>query len=556
MFLQREKCGTFSSRGQLNMRLSVLVADDNVRMRQLCRVLLEREGHDVIEAADGIQVLDAIRVSLPEIIVMEADMPRLDGLECTRRLKLDAATQHIPILMISVLDTEDDIVAGLQAGVDEYLTKPFNPKEFVLRVRTMATAHSCRLQLLHSRKRQRRQAFIQKHLLEFLRVAAITEQLDDILDQTLRIASKLTGCRRISIMLPDHGSKTLSIAKAIGIEDRLVRYTRLPFGSGTAGGVFTTGQTVIVNSAGDAVVQLPEEDSTFFVSAPLISQAMATQNTIVGVLNLTGRKNHRPFAPLELQCIDLICSISASAINAILAKETREGICDSIVVALTTLTEYRDDQTGGHLERVTRYSLLLARNLTGRAESQAEIDSTFMRDMHRAVSLHDIGKVAIPDSILFKPGKLTEKEMLIMRGHSEIGARIIRSIMGGASEARFLRMAEEIAHDHHEWYNGAGYPRGLAGGEIPLCARIVAVADVYDAVTSARVYKPAKTHDEARAYIQEASGTHFDPAIVEAFLRCNTEFERTATELADAINDYASRACTDQKVRAPFALAV
>jgi putative two-component system response regulator len=117
-------------------------------------------------------------------------------------------------------------------------------------------------------------------------------------------------------------------------------------------------------------------------------------------------------------------------------------------------------------------------------------------------------------------------------------------------------MAGEIAHDHHEWYDGAGYPRGLAGGEIPLSARIVAVADVYDAMTTTRVYKPAKSHDETRAAIQEGSGTHFDSAIVEAFLRCDMEFERTATELADDIDAQAPRVRTDQEVRALLALAV
>jgi putative two-component system response regulator len=133
--------------------------------------------------------------------------------------------------------------------------------------------------------------------------------------------------------------------------------------------------------------------------------------------------------------------------------------------------------------------------------------------------LHDIGKVAIPDAVLLKPGKLTEDEFELMKTHTTHGATTLRSALQEHPGAKYLQMAVEIAAAHHERFDGKGYPAGLAGDEIPLAARIVSVADVYDALTTKRVYKDAFDHEHARSIIIKGSGTQFDPAIVEAFLR-------------------------------------
>ena len=162
------------------------------------------------------------------------------------------------------------------------------------------------------------------------------------------------------------------------------------------------------------------------------------------------------------------------------------------------------------------------------------ITDAFLRDLERAVPLHDIGKVAIPDRILFKPGRLTEGEMVIMRTHAAIGAQAIHTLVERVPGATFLRMAEALAHGHHEWYNGKGYPRGLSGPDMSLAARIAAVADVYDAVTTKRVYKDAMPHSRAAAIVREGCGTQFDPMVVQAFVNREEEFSRLAAELADA----------------------
>jgi len=272
---------------------------------------------------------------------------------------------------------------------------------------------------------------------------------------------------------------------------------------------------------------------------------------IVGVLNIAGRNVGEMFAPLELECIDMICNIAASAINALMTRQARDQARDSVVVALAKLAEHRDSETGRHIERVTRFSRLLAEDLDRRALSKDEIDAEFLRDLERAVPLHDIGKVAIPDNILLKPGKLTAEEMAVMRSHVHVGAQTIQSVLERAPGVKFLEMALDVTSGHHEWYDGGGYPARLSGDAIPLAARITSLADVYDALTTRRVYKPAFRHDKALSIIVDASGTQFDPVVVDAFLRREKEFAQLAAELADeepepSISpEYASRESAD-----------
>jgi putative two-component system response regulator len=163
-----------------------------------------------------------------------------------------------------------------------------------------------------------------------------------------------------------------------------------------------------------------------------------------------------------------------------------------------------------------------------------EIDSEFINNIVRSSPLHDIGKVGVPDRILLKPGRFTPEEFDIMKRHATIGGDILRNLVEKGQRQKFLEMGMLIAYFHHERFNGTGYPSGLAGKDIPLPARILALADVYDALTSRRVYKDAMPHEEAAAQICGESGKHFDPDVVEAFERCKHEFEKLAKEMADS----------------------
>lgn len=189
-------------------------------------------------------------------------------------------------------------------------------------------------------------------------------------------------------------------------------------------------------------------------------------------------------------------------------KATKEIVAREreVIHRLSSAAEYRDPETGAHLLRLSHYSGLLAANL-GLDDTQQEL----IRD---AAPMHDIGKVGIPDAILLKPGKLDADEMNIMRKHPQIGADILKG-----STSPLLQIAATISLSHHEKYDGSGYPHGLKGDDIPLYGRIIAVADVFDALTSARPYKPAWEIDKAVALLKEGSGSHFDPKCVDAFFK-------------------------------------
>jgi len=175
-------------------------------------------------------------------------------------------------------------------------------------------------------------------------------------------------------------------------------------------------------------------------------------------------------------------------------------------------------------------SEMLAEDLRARGQFLDAIDDEFIRDLRRAMPLHDIGKVGIPDGILLKPGLLTDSEIVQMRRHAEIGGRTIRSVRERTPSADFLLVAEQIAWGHHERWDGTGYPAGLATQSIPLSARLAAVADVYDALTTDRVYRVAVPHEEAARVIRDGAGTQFDPTIVEAFFACESQLAGIAIE--------------------------
>lgn len=195
----------------------------------------------------------------------------------------------------------------------------------------------------------------------------------------------------------------------------------------------------------------------------------------------------------------------------------------ALIIGLAKLAESRDTDTGEHLERIALYCDLLARELVSEFP---EITTEWMAHMRLASTLHDIGKVGIPDSVLLKPGKLMPEERAIMERHPIIGAETLSTVGDRMGDDQLIRMSIDIARSHHEKFDGTGYPDRLAGEAIPLSARIVALADVYDALTSARVYKAAMPHAKAKEIILQGRGTHFDARIVAAFERVAAEFDR------------------------------
>jgi HD-GYP domain-containing protein (c-di-GMP phosphodiesterase class II) len=222
------------------------------------------------------------------------------------------------------------------------------------------------------------------------------------------------------------------------------------------------------------------------------------------------------------------------------ACQVREGLAkrNALIFGLAKLADYRDTDTGAHLERIGLYARLLAKRLR---PSHACIDESWIERLALASSLHDIGKVGIPDRILLKPGRLNDEERAEMEKHTLIGADTLIAIRQKLGPDAFIDMGVEIALQHHEKWDGTGYPFGLAGDDISLAARIVAMADFYDAVTSKRVYKDAMSHEATHDLIVSLRGTHFDPEIVDAFLDCSKRFDtirrRACAELSQGAPD-------------------
>lgn len=204
---------------------------------------------------------------------------------------------------------------------------------------------------------------------------------------------------------------------------------------------------------------------------------------------------------------------------------------EELVFAMAKLSDFRSPETGQHLERVQVYCRLLGCELAATCPELGLTEGTAL-EIAKFSPLHDIGKVAIPDAILNKPGRLTPEEFSIMQDHARIGGDLLGRIMTKTG-FRSLSVAYALTMHHHERWDGSGYPMGLAGEQIPLPARITALADVYDALTTTRSYKPAYPREEARQVILEASGRHFDPRIVEAFVRLEPRFHASREELAD-----------------------
>jgi putative two-component system response regulator len=259
-----------------------------------------------------------------------------------------------------------------------------------------------------------------------------------------------------------------------------------------------------------------------YVYIIMITGRNGDQQKIEGIMAGADNFLNKPLRPAEL----LVCLKTA---ERILSLET----CELAIFALARLAESRDLETGAHVERVQKYAKVLATELAKGEKYKGTIDGEYVRLMYQTCPLHDIGKVGIPDAVLLKPGKLSERETAIMKTHAQIGAQTLDAALVRFPNAKFLRMARQIAASHHEKYDGTGYPQGLKGEEIPLCGRIVALADVYDALTSRRVYKPAMTHDQARTILVRESGSHFDPDVVTAFLACEGEFAAIMESLRD-----------------------
>ncbi|MFQ5463043.1 MAG: response regulator [Phycisphaerae bacterium] len=511
-----------------------LVVTERNTERDACRAILERKGYRVTLASDGASALAHTAESAPDLIVVDATLPDMQTMECVRKLKQKPGLRDARIMVLGCDVDDERIAAFAQAGADEFIAKPVQPTELALRVDGFANLLRERSDLLESYELRGEQTRILALLLDFCGTLGMAMDLDEVLEESVAAAAALTSCRQVSIMLPVEESKTLAVVKSIGMDAPAVGDSRIHVEASVASKVFATSETVVFNSSGDLKTALGTDYGEFgaqCASVPLVCSAIESARKTVGVLNVSGRLGHRPFVPHELESIELLSKIAGTSIYAFQTRKARDKARDSILVAIARLIEHHERDCGNHIDRVTHYALKLATQMRTDGEFAKTIDDGFLHNLERAVPIHDVGQIAIPDRILDKPGAFTPDERELMRTHVEVGAQTIQSVRQHDPGHGVLAMAEEIALAHHEWFDGTGYPKGLTGKEIPLAARIVALADAYDAITTKRAYKDPVAHDEAITIILKQSGTQFDPAVVEAFLKCEPDFRRFLNEI-------------------------
>lgn len=297
-------------------------------------------------------------------------------------------------------------------------------------------------------------------------------------------------------------------------------------------------------------VQMPEMDGyevcrhlktngdTQDIPVIFVTALSATQSEAKGLLYGGADYIHKPFDPAIVRArIQNLVELKRhrDSLNDIIRAQTRalRRTQEGTVMALADLAEWRDPETGEHIKRTQEYVASIAKALAKKPKFATILTPDYIEMLYMCAPLHDMGKVSISDSILLKPGKLTPQEFSIMQKHCEFGAQILQRSLQRIGHDPFLELAYQVARWHHDRWDGEGYPDGLQGDAIPLAARIMSVADVYDALISRRPYKEPMTHEDALSLIKEDSGKRFDPEVVEAFLSVEDEVREITRRLVD-----------------------
>ncbi len=523
---------------------TILVVEDDAELRFILSVHLRSAGFEVIEAMEGQEALNMVSQRHVDLIIMDVGLPGVDGVAATRQLKADPRTATIPVIMLTARSGSGDVVKGLEAGAQEYLFKPFDVAELLARVRTvhrLSTAHK-HLDRLNSQLEAEVDAKTRRLqlLYEFMRDLNHADAKENILDLLIRCVERMIGAGRISLFIVDSTGETLVCERGVGIDCLRVPAMKIADISGITGQVFRSGRTFAAKAYGPATWGDRDYARDAFLSTPLMSTSLETRDGVLGVLNVTDKSDDVPFSDEEVGCIRSVADAAAIALDNV---TRRMGLQQSVRVLLQTvglLAEYRDEETTLHLERVTKLARIIAEELGREGPYVAEVTDDFVESLVQAAPMHDIGKVGIPDEILTKPGGLTPEEFQIMKTHTDIGRRVLSKALDPAHPVPLLQMCIDIAYCHHERFDGNGYPRRIRGNQIPLSARIITLVDAYDAMTSRRRYKEAKPHAEAVEAIRQESGRHFDPAIVEAFMRCETLFNQVREQLDESLEPVAA----------------
>jgi response regulator RpfG family c-di-GMP phosphodiesterase len=504
----------------------ILVVDDEIVIRELLFDILTDEGFVVELACNGRQALDIILGS-DDFLVLFTDimMPEMDGIELIREAR-KVVPKIVPIVMTGFA-TLETARAAVKEGAYDYVLKPFNLSEVKLAVNNALERY--RLQTENTRLEDLSKLF---NISES--IAAFHHE-KELLDFVMNAALESVGAARGSLMLVSDDGKELRVASGVGLPLEAID-SPVSMEDSISGWVARHMRPLFMED----IEQDPEVQQMSrrlkdpsFVSVPLERKgwvegeeilAGIQRQRVLAVLNVTEKQDGTPFTDSDLSAISIIANHAAAALENVRLLCDIEDAQREIVFTLGEIVETRSLETGFHVKRVSEYCRLLAEKL-GLPPREVEI-------LWLASPLHDVGKVGIPDAILNKPGKLTPEEFEVIKTHSQSGYDMLKR-----SKGEILQTAAILAFEHHERWDGGGYPQGLAGEGIHLFGRITAVADVFDALGAKRKYKEPWDNEEILKYFQEVRGTHFDPLLVDLVHANMGEMTRIKTEFKDEDED-------------------
>lgn len=492
-------CADVSS-GEIHQRLSSLCGDD-------AQILTATDGHDALR-------LLKLHGDSVKLAVLNTLLPILDGVSLCRTLRRSERWAKLPVVLVG--DNEYERKASLEAGCDEYLNRPCSKaklSEILAKAlcplrEDVTPVKEAKLTVLIVDDTQQVRTVIRRFLTaENLEV--MEADSGEMMDRVLEI--KIPDIIILDIMLPKEDG--LSILRRLKQNEATME---IP--------------VIMVSGLGEVeiVAQALEDGATDYMTKPICSKRLKAR-----------MKNCRD--TIRLRQLEREQKLQLEERNSFLKRRVErqmENLKHShkgTIFALSKLAESRDPETGEHLERLQEYCRAICHGLKDAGHYTNTLSEQFIENLAAASPLHDVGKVGIPDSVLLKPGRLTKEEFDIMKTHAQLGADCLMAASEHCGNNPLIEMGIEIAQFHHEKWDGSGYPTGLSGECIPLSARILALGDVYDALTSKRVYKDAFSHEKSRDIIVEGRGQHFDPKVVDAFLAVEDQFRKIRQTFSDAI---------------------
>ena len=523
----------------------ILFVDDDVLLLEGLKRQLRKE-LDISVAKSGLAALALIASEGPfAVVVSDYNMPEINGIAF-----LNSVYQSYPdtVLMMLTGRAELDLAVNAlhNAHISRFLNKPC-PKEIIVEtLKDGLEQYRLRMSehMLQSRLQEANQQLnhLNNHLetlvqqktraleLQYRYVAKMTHMSNSqtIISALINTVCELTQLSDITLwlspQLDGHFACHYPYMELAGFN-----LNNCP--SGMISKALTDQQ--IWQHKGLNGPELNAFERKLFRGKPLMSIPLQGNQGVLGLLNLAG--DDIMIETHALEALIGMANVTATALQSHWNHEAFDEAQDAIITALAKLSEYRDPETGAHLLRLKKLCGLICKFLASTEKYRHIITPEFIEDLVRSSPLHDIGKVGIADAILKKPGSLTPEEFEIMKTHAQIGGDTLRTVYDQYPSQSFIKCGMDVAYGHHEKWDGSGYPLGLQGEAIPLVARILALADVYDALTCRRVYKAPFPRDKAKAIIAEGSGIHFDPDIVEAFLNHEAAFHQITEQYADLV---------------------